>query len=160
MRDAGLTRHRTCGYLDRTDIAASDGANCIALDGHYARDNAHACYAAQRTISAAISRIIHTQVSRMNHLKIRLFAVALVVIGAGLVYVNWRELLHAHKYSTKIAAFAPLCVVAGLFLIAFPGFSGKPNTTQEKLVGALVLVIGLLAGLLNWYWMDPRFFGR
>lgn len=96
----------------------------------------------------------------MNHLKIRLFAVALVVIGAGLVYVNWRELLHAHKYSTKIAAFAPLCVVAGLFLIAFPGFSGKPNTTQEKLVGALVLVIGLLAGLLNWYWMDPRFFGR
>jgi hypothetical protein len=96
----------------------------------------------------------------MNHLKIRLVAAALVVIGAGLVYVNWQDLLHAHKYSTKIAAFAPLCVVAGLFLIAFPGFSGKPNTTQEKLVGGTVFVAGLLVGLLNWYWMDPGMFGR
>jgi hypothetical protein len=96
----------------------------------------------------------------MNHLKIRLFAVALVVIGAGLVYVNWQDLLHVHKYSTKIAAFAPLCVVAGLFLIAFPGFAGKPNTMKEKLVGGTVFVAGLLAGLLNWYWMDPGMFGR
>jgi hypothetical protein len=53
--------------------------------------------------------------SRMNHLKIRLFAVVLVVVGAGLVYINWPDLLHAHKYSTKIAACAPVCVVAGRF---------------------------------------------
>jgi hypothetical protein len=95
----------------------------------------------------------------MNYLKGRLFAIALIVVGSGLVYVNWQDLLHAHKYSTKIAAFAPLCAVAGLFLLAFPQFSGKPNTTNEKLVGAIVFVVGLLAGLVNWYLMDPGFFG-
>ena len=96
----------------------------------------------------------------MNPLKIRLFAVALIVVGSGLVYVNWQDLLHAQKYSTKIAAFAPLCAVAGLFLLGFPEFAGKPNTTKEKIVGALVFVVGLIAGLVNWYLMDPRFLGR
>ena len=96
----------------------------------------------------------------MNPLKIRLFAVALIVVGSGLVYVNWQDLLHAQKYSTKIAAFAPLCAVAGFFLLGFPEFSGKPNTTKEKLVGATMLVVGLLAGLANWYLMDPKFFVR
>ena len=96
----------------------------------------------------------------MNPLKIRMFAVALIVVGLGLVYVNWQDLLHAHKYSTKIAAFAPLCAVAGLFLLACPEFSDKPNTTKEMVIGAMAFVVGLLAGLVNWYLMDPGFFGR
>lgn len=96
----------------------------------------------------------------MNHLKIRILSVAMIVISVALVYYNWQQLLHTHKYSTRIASFAPLCGVAGLFLIAFPGLSGKPTTTGEKVMVMTVFVVGLLAGLVNWYWMDPRFFGR
>ena len=56
----------------------------------------------------------------MHYLKARLFAVVLILIGAGLVYYNWRELWQEHEYSMKIAAFAPLCVVGALFLLIFP----------------------------------------
>ena len=60
----------------------------------------------------------------------------------------------------KMAAFAPLCAVGGVFLVVFPEMAGKPNTTKEKTVGMIVFVIGLAAGLVNWYLMDPGFFGR
>ena len=96
----------------------------------------------------------------MNYLKARLFAVVLIVIGAGLTYYNWRELWQEHEYSMKLAAFAPLCVVGGLFMLVFPTMAGKPNTGKEKLTVLVVFVIGLIAGLVNWYLMDPGFFGR
>lgn len=37
---------------------------------------------------------------------------------------------------------------------------GKPNTTAEKVTVLLVLAIGLAAGLINWYLMDPGYFER
>jgi hypothetical protein len=58
-----------------------------------------------------------------------------------------------------MAAFAPLVGVGGMFLIVFPTMAGKPNSGREKLVVLAVLVVGLLAGLVNWYLMDPGFFG-
>ena len=36
---------------------------------------------------------------------------------------------------------------------------GKPNTTKEKIIVLVVFVIGILAGLVNWFLMDPGFFG-
>jgi hypothetical protein len=59
----------------------------------------------------------------------------------------------------KVAAFSPLGVVGGIFLMLFPALVGKPNTTKEKLIVMVVFVIGLLAGLVNWFLMDPGFFG-
>jgi len=38
--------------------------------------------------------------------------------------------------------------------------AGKPTTAREKMIVLVVLVIGFLAGLVNWYLMDPGFFGR
>lgn len=96
----------------------------------------------------------------MTHLKARLFALALIVLSVGLVYYNWHQLNSEGKYSLKLAAFGPLCVVGGVFLLIFPSKFGKPTSTGDKLITLVVLVIGMAAGLVNWYLMDPGFFGR
>lgn len=91
--------------------------------------------------------------------KIRLFALGLILVGGGLLYVNWHQLNTEGKYSFKLAAFTPVCIVGGLFLLLFPTKVGRPETTTDKVIAIVVLAIGLLAGLANWYLMDPGFFG-
>ena len=92
------------------------------------------------------------------YLKQRLFAVALIVGFAGLTYYNWHQLWQENKYSLKMAAFGPVGVIGGFFMLLFPTMIGKPNTTQEKVIVILVFVVGLAAGLINWFLMDPGFF--
>ena len=96
----------------------------------------------------------------MTHLKARLFAVVLILGASALIYWNWHQLNTEGKYSLKLAAFAPLCVVGGLFLLFFPTRARKPDTTSDKIITLIVFVIGLLAGLVNWFLMDPGFFGQ
>jgi len=96
----------------------------------------------------------------MQHLKARIFAVVLILISAGFIYVNWHQLLQEGRYSTKLAAFGPLVGIGGIFLLLFPSMAGKPTTGKEKIIALIVFVIGLVAGLINWYLMDPGFFGR
>lgn len=96
----------------------------------------------------------------MRHFKARLFAVALILVSIGLIYYNWHQLLQEHEYSLKLAAFAPLCAIGGLYLLIFPSAGGKPTTAKEKIIALIVFAIGLAAGLVNWYLMDPGFFGR
>lgn len=93
------------------------------------------------------------------YVKQRLFAVVLILGFAGLTYYNWRQLWQENEYSLKMAAFGPVGIVGGFFLLLFPTMAGKPNTTQEKVVVILVFVIGIVAGLVNWFLMDPGFFG-
>lgn len=96
----------------------------------------------------------------MLNLKVRLFALVLIVLFAGMTYYNWHQLYGEGKYSTKMAAFGPVGLVGGLFLLLFPTKVGKPQTLADKLIVLGVLVLGLAAGLVNWYLMDPAFFGR
>jgi hypothetical protein len=93
------------------------------------------------------------------YIKQRLFAVALIAGFAGLTYYNWRQLWQEHEYSLKLAAFGPVGIVGGIFLLFFPQMIGKPNTGREKVIVLAVFVLGLMAGLVNWYLMDPGFFG-
>jgi hypothetical protein len=96
----------------------------------------------------------------MAHNKARLFADFQILLDIDLVYFNWRQHWNEVTYSKKIAAFGPVVGVGGLFLLLFPTRAGKPTTTAEKVTVLLVLGIGLIAGLVNWYLMDPGFFGR
>ena len=96
----------------------------------------------------------------MNYLKARLLAVVIIVICVGLMYYNWQQLTSEGEYSLKLAAFGPVGVVGGLFLLLFPGKGGRPETTKDKVIALVVFGVGLAAGLLNWYLMDPGFFGR
>jgi hypothetical protein len=96
----------------------------------------------------------------MKHLKARILALVLIALSAGLIYVNWYQLWHEGRYSMKLAAFAPVIGIGGVFLLFFPSMVGKPTTTKEKIIVLIVFGIGLGAGLINWYLMDPAFFGR
>ena len=96
----------------------------------------------------------------MQAARTRIFAIVLILVSAGLVYYNWRQLWLDGSYSMKLAAFAPVGAVGGFYLLLFPGMAGKPNTGKEKLGAFLVLAIGMAAGLVNGYLMDPGFFGR
>lgn len=96
----------------------------------------------------------------MRSLKVRLFALALILLFSGMVYYNWHQLYSEGKYSLKMAAFGPVGVVGGLFLLVCPSKVGKPETFTDKLIVLGVLIVGLAAGLVNWYLMDPGFFGR
>lgn len=96
----------------------------------------------------------------MRSMKVRLFAVALILVFVGLVYYGWHQLQTEGEYSMKFAAFAPVGVVGGFFLLLFPSKIGKPETKADKFLVLGVLIVGLVAGLLNWYLMDPGFFGR
>ena len=96
----------------------------------------------------------------MRYLKARIFALVLILVCLGLIYYNWHQLWEEGRYSMKLATFGPVGVIGGLYLLLFPSLGGKPTTTKEKVLGLLVLVIGMLLGLINWYLMDPGFFGR
>ena len=96
----------------------------------------------------------------MRHFKARLLALALILLSMGLIYLGWYQLQHEGRYSMKLAAFSPVVGVGGLFLLIFPSMAGKPTTTKEKIIVLAVTGIGMLAGLINWYLMDPGFFGR
>jgi hypothetical protein len=96
----------------------------------------------------------------MNHLKARLAALFIIVVCAGVTCWGWYQLTTEGTYPLKIAAFGPVGIVGGLFLLVFPTKAGKPETTADKIIVMVVFAIGLGAGLLNWYLMDPGFFGR
>jgi len=95
----------------------------------------------------------------MLHLKMRLLGVFLVLLFAGMTYYNWQQLHGEGRYSLKMAAFGPVGVVGGLFVLLFPSKGGKPETTADKILVLLVFVVGVAAGLVNWYLMDAGFFG-
>lgn len=96
----------------------------------------------------------------MTYIKQRIIAVLLILFSAAMIYYGWYRLWNEGVYSLKMAAFAPLGVVGGIFLLIFPSLGGKPNTKKEKVIVLLVFVVGLAAGLINWFLMDPGFFGR
>lgn len=95
----------------------------------------------------------------MHHLKARILALLLIVVAIGLIYFNWHQLLREGRYSMKIAAFGPLIGIGGVFLMLFPAMAGKHSTGKEKLIAMIVFAIGLIAGLVNLFLMDPGFFG-
>src|SRR5688500_16228497 len=93
------------------------------------------------------------------HIKARILGGLLILGGAAMIYYGWHRLWDEGVYSLKMAAFAPLLVVGGIFLLLFPTMGGKPNTTREKVIVFAVFAIGIVAGLINWFLMDPGFFG-
>lgn len=92
------------------------------------------------------------------YIKQRIIAVLLVLFSVAMIYYGWYRLRQEGVYSLKMAAFAPLGVIGGLFLLFFPSLGGKPATTRDKVIVFIVFGIGLVAGLINWYLMDPGFF--
>jgi len=94
------------------------------------------------------------------NLKGRLLGIFIIAIFAVIMYINWHQLNTEGKYSVKMALFGPVGLIGGLFVLAFPSKAGKPQTTLDRIVVIAVFVVGILAGLANWYVMDPGYFGK
>ncbi|HJP90564.1 MAG TPA: hypothetical protein VJ875_01325 [Pyrinomonadaceae bacterium] len=95
----------------------------------------------------------------MLYIKQRILAFLLILGSIGMIYYGWYSLRTEGVYYLKMAAFAPLLGVGGLFLLIFPSMGGKPNSTRERAIVFAVFAIGIVAGLVNWFLMDPGFFG-
>ena len=93
------------------------------------------------------------------YIKQRLFALVLIVACAGMIYYGWYLLRTEGVYYLKMATFAPVGVIGGIFLLLFPALGGRPNSTKQKVIVLAVFAIGIVAGLINWFLMDPGFFG-
>lgn len=93
-------------------------------------------------------------------IKARLMGLVVVLIFGGIVYYTWYQATNEGQYSMKMATFGPVGIVGGLFVMMFPAMAGKPQTVVQKIIVIGVLVIGLAVGLLNWYLIDPGYFGR
>ncbi len=96
----------------------------------------------------------------MQYVKARILALVIILVFLGLTIYNWHQLLQEGRYSLKLAAFGPVGIIGGLYILIFPSMAGKPTTTKEKIIVLIVFGIGVVAGLVNWYLMDPGFFGR
>lgn len=103
-------------------------------------------------------RLACPEVKKKMHVKERIIALILVLVSIAMIYYGWYRLWTEREYSLRMAAFAPLIGVGGIFLLFFPSMFGKPNTTKEKLIVMAVFTVGIIAGLVNWYLMDPGFF--
>ena len=95
----------------------------------------------------------------MTYLKQRILAVVLILGSIAMIYYGWYSLRTEGVYYLKMATFAPLLGVGGIFLLFFPSMGGKPNTTKDRVTVFVVFAVGIIAGLINWFLMDPGFFG-
>jgi hypothetical protein len=95
----------------------------------------------------------------VTHLKARLFAVVLILGASALIYWNWHQLNTEGKYSLKLAAFAPLCVVGGLFLLFFPTRAGKPDTNVRQNYRPDRVRYWVVGGIGKLVLMDPASLG-
>lgn len=91
-------------------------------------------------------------------LKKRIFALLILIVSSVALYLTWYDGRHNNGYYLKAAAFAPVGVVMGIFIFIFPQFSGRPETTRDRLIVLAVFGLGLLCGLYNWYLIDPSKF--
>ena len=95
----------------------------------------------------------------MPYIKQRILAVLFILGSIAMIYYGWYSLRTEGVYYLKMAAFSPLLGVGGIFMLFFPSMSGKPTTTKDRVIVLVVFGIGIIAGLINWFLMDPGFFG-
>lgn len=94
----------------------------------------------------------------MLYLKQRIFAIIITIVFSVILYLTWYDATYNGGYYLKMAIFAPVGIVGGIFLLLFPQFYGKPETTTAKVATLAVFGIGILLGICNWYLLDPRSF--
>ena len=87
-------------------------------------------------------------------LKQRIAAIFITLVSIGILWKTWSEARHGGGYFLKAAAFAPVGIVVGIFLLFFPQYYGKPETKRETAVVMSVYFVGIVIGLLNWYLID------
>ena len=96
----------------------------------------------------------------MSYWKTRIGAVVTILLSAFFIHYDWHLLNSEGKYYPKLAVFGPVGVIGGMYLLLFPSKAGKPQTTKDKVLAIVVLLIGVAFGVVNLFLLDPGFFGR
>ena len=86
----------------------------------------------------------------------RLFLAIAALLGVAATIYNWYLVSSEHRYYPKLAFFAPCGAILFAAASIVPGLTGpvSPGDTQKKYRQGALLLIGLAAGLLNWYFMS------
>jgi hypothetical protein len=87
--------------------------------------------------------------------KQRLFLAVVALLGCGATLYNWRILGFEHRYYPKVAFFAPCFAVLFGAVSVVPSLAGPMSLADKhkKYRQAALLLLGLAAGLINWYAM-------
>ena len=56
----------------------------------------------------------------MRYMRARILGAVITLVFIGLTWLGWHQLFTDGRYSLKLAAFSPVGIVGGLFLLAFP----------------------------------------
>lgn len=77
------------------------------------------------------------------------------LLGASLTAYEWHAVRSGNFYHPMAAVFGPWCAISFAVLGVFPRLAGKPAPEEKtkKAVQGILLVLGLGAGLFNWYAM-------
>ncbi len=102
--------------------------------------------------------MVERESNYMKFAKARVLGLLIMAVSAAVTWWNWNLLLSEGRYFIKAAAFGPVGVVGGFFILLFPTKAGKPETTKDKVITLAAFGVGLIVGLINWYLMDPHFF--
>ena len=88
-------------------------------------------------------------------MKRRLFLALFALLCLGATLYNWHILRVEHRYYPKLAIFAPFGALLFGAASLFPNLAGPvaPEERMRKYLQAAVLLLGLAAGLINWYAM-------
>jgi hypothetical protein len=88
-------------------------------------------------------------------MKQRLFLAVVALLGLGTTLYNWHILSSEHRYYPKLAFFAPCAAVLFGAVSIRPSLAGpvSPADKLKKYRQAALLLLGVAAGLINWYAM-------
>jgi hypothetical protein len=77
------------------------------------------------------------------------------LVGTGMTVYEWHAVRSANLYSPTAAVFGPWAAIVFGALGLFPSLAGEagPERQIKRNVQAIVLLLGLSVGLLNWYAM-------
>ena len=89
------------------------------------------------------------------HLKTRFLGLFLFLLFVGAIVYDWRLLINEGYFYPKLAGIAPFGALGSLVMIIQPALAGRPNPADKtsKVIGIIVVLIGLILGGINFYLM-------
>ena len=88
-------------------------------------------------------------------MKRRVLLALFTLLCLGATLYNWHILRLESRYYPKLAIFAPCGAILFGAVSLFPKLTGPvaPEEKRKKYLQGAVLLLGLAAGLINWYAM-------
>ena len=98
---------------------------------------------------------LHLRSVRIDPKKARIGGIVSILVGLGLLWLNWHLLVTSGYYYVALVFFAPAILFFGLLVVVRPDYAGpapgEADARPRTAVMILFLVLMLAASGLNWY---------